>query len=257
MSTTFAVSESRARSDEQIAKEAALKAQATAEKAQDETEAALILAEQRREEAQDQAEVARAINNFLNNGLLTQASPYRSGPDVTVREIIDVSVEQLDAGALGEQPLARANARSSLGSVYSHLGLYKKSIHQYELALRLFEQERGDRHGDTLSTLNNLAITYNDIGRLDEAEQMFSRLIDLHRSITDELNQSVLSAMNNLALVYLKQGRLDEAEVLHRETLEGREKALGDEHFDTILSKMNLAYTLTERGRYRMSRFEK
>ena len=95
VSTTFAVSESKARKDEQIAKEAAIKAQATAETAQDETEAALILAEQRREEAEDQTEVALAINNFLNNGLLTQASPYRSGPDVTVREIIDVSVEQL------------------------------------------------------------------------------------------------------------------------------------------------------------------
>ena len=76
---------------------------------------------------------------------------------------------------------------------------------------------------------------------------MFSRLIDLHRSITDELHQGVLTAMNNLALVYYKQGRLEEAEILHRETLEGREKALGDEHFETILSKMNLAYTLTER----------
>jgi hypothetical protein len=51
------------------------------------------------------------------------------------------------------------------------------------------------------------------------------------------------------------QGRYEEAEQMNRRALEGREKALGKEHLDTLTSVNNLALVLQDtRGSTRRQR---
>jgi hypothetical protein len=53
-----------------------------------------------------------------------------------------------------------------------------------------------------------------------------------------------LESMDNVALALSYHGNHDEAEGMHRRTLEGREKALGKEHLDTLSSMNNMASVL-------------
>jgi hypothetical protein len=57
-------------------------------------------------------------------------------------------------------------------------------------------------------------------------------------------------SMNNLAAVLNSQGKHEEAEAMHRQTLAQREKVLGSEHPDTLMSIYCLAYLLTRQHRY-------
>lgn len=56
--------------------------------------------------------------------------------------------------------------------------------------------------------------------------------------------------MSNLALVLQSQGKYEAAEAMNRRALEGYEKALGNEHPDTLTNVYYLAFLLHRWGRY-------
>jgi len=56
--------------------------------------------------------------------------------------------------------------------------------------------------------------------------------------------------VSNLASVLQQQGKYEAAEEMNRRALEGREKALGKQHPDTLSSVSILAGVLQYRGKY-------
>jgi hypothetical protein len=56
--------------------------------------------------------------------------------------------------------------------------------------------------------------------------------------------------MNNLAIVLEEQGKVKEAEQMHRRTLLLKEKVLGKEHPNTLMSMSNLAVALNGQGNH-------
>jgi hypothetical protein len=68
---------------------------------------------------------ARAVNDFLQNDLLAQASAYqqsrpntRPDPDLKIRTALDCAAERIE-GNFGEQPLVEASIRETIGSSIS------------------------------------------------------------------------------------------------------------------------------------------
>ena len=57
----------------------------------------------------------------------------------------------------------------------------------------------------------DLATLYRKQGRLDEAEPLIVRTLDLSRRTLGEEDPQTLNAMGNLAALYVAQGRLQEA----------------------------------------------
>ncbi|WP_162850974.1 protein kinase domain-containing protein [Panacagrimonas perspica] len=73
-------------------------------------------------EARDEAARANAVTQFLSEDLLTGANPVVAGRrDVTVRELLDGAVRQLDARFDG-QPRTRASLQRVIGSAYAAMG---------------------------------------------------------------------------------------------------------------------------------------
>jgi len=56
--------------------------------------------------------------------------------------------------------------------------------------------------------------------------------------------------MDNLALVLRKQGKYEASEEMYQRALELREKVLGPEHPDVLISMNNLAGVLRHQGKY-------
>jgi len=134
--------------------------------------------------------------------------------------------------------------------------------HPAAAALELEDEERlykeavegrrrllGPVHPDTLTSLNNLAMLYQEQGRYDEAERLHIEVLEGFRAALGPEHPDTLTSLNNLAMVYQAQGRLGEAEQVHKEVLERRRGVLGLAHPDTLASLHNLAAVYNVQGR--------
>jgi tetratricopeptide (TPR) repeat protein len=118
-----------------------------------------------------------------------------------------------------------------------------------EEVLRLRRDKLGADHSDTLDALHNLASSYRQAGRLEEALVMFEEVLRLRREKLGADHPDTLTAMHNLASSYSDTGRLEEALGMGEEVLRLRREKLGADHPDTLSAMRNFAYTLNALGR--------
>ena len=114
------------------------------------------------------------------------------------------------------------------------------------------DQERvlGPDHPDTLAARNNLAVAYQDAGRLDEAISLNEQTLAARERVLDPDHPSTLSSRDNLAIAYQDAGRTGEAISLHEQALAARERVLGPDHPDTLAARNNLAVAYQDAGRF-------
>jgi pentatricopeptide repeat protein len=111
------------------------------------------------------------------------------------------------------------------------------------------ERIRGLRHFNTVSARSNLAHSYHEAGRFDEAVSLYEQVLADRESELGSRDPQVLTARNNLATSYAGAGRVAEAIALHELTLAEREISLGPHHIDTAVSRSNLALAYQDSGR--------
>jgi len=101
-----------------------------------------------------------------------------------------------------------------------------------------------------ISTLQgNLARFLYRQRKLDEAESLYGKALELKRRILGNTHPDTLSNINNLGLLLKHQGKLDEAEPLVREALEGLRRTHGDNDRNTLASLANLASLIQAQGK--------
>lgn len=66
--------------------------------------------------------------------------------------------------------------------------------------LELRKLTLGDEHPDTLTSMNNLAVTYYDLGRLREAQNLMSNVVDIMKR-TSPGHPDTLARSRNLAAI--------------------------------------------------------
>jgi folate-binding Fe-S cluster repair protein YgfZ len=115
----------------------------------------------------------------------------------------------------------------------------------------MYESVHGQEHQNTLSSMNNLALTFWDQGRWKEAEELQVQVLETRKRILGVEHPDTLTSMNNLASTFWDQGRWKEAEELEVQVLETRKRILGAEHPNTLNSMNNLASTFRAQGRWK------
>ena len=88
-----------------------------------------------------------------------------------------------------------------------------------EQALEKQRRILGEEHPDTLTSMNNLATTYDDQGRLMDAARLHEQVLEKRRRILGEEHLNTLMSMYSLAYTYREQGNLTEALRLAEEAL--------------------------------------
>jgi tetratricopeptide (TPR) repeat protein len=109
----------------------------------------------------------------------------------------------------------------------------------------------GEEHPDTLTSMANLASTYQNQGRWKEAEELDMQVMDTRKRVLGEEHPDTLTSMANLASTYRNQGRWKEAEELEVQVMDTRKRVLGEEHPYTLTSMANLASTYRNQGRWK------
>ena len=203
-----------------------------------------------------EAASAKAVNDFLQNDLLAQASASnQSGPnakpdpDIKVRTALDRAAARIE-GKFAKQPEVEAAIRDTIGKTYSDLAEYAESQKQLQRALDLERQALGPENPKTLSTLNALGRTVWFQGKYPEAETLVGRAVELQRRVLGPEHPDTLYSMNILGNVYRVQGKDVQAEALYTQTLQSRRRVLGPEHPDTLISMNNLANVYWSQGKY-------
>jgi hypothetical protein len=112
---------------------------------------------EQKKRADTEAATSAAVNGFLQNDLLAQASNAtqatpNSNPDpsLTVRAALDKAAARIQ-GKFESQPLVEASIRETIGNTYADLGLYAEAERQLQRALELRQRNLGSEDSATLS----------------------------------------------------------------------------------------------------------
>ena len=107
----------------------------------------------------------------------------------------------------------------------------------------------GPDHPDTLSSMQNLACAYDDLGRYGDALALFEETLALRKAKLGPDHPDTLRTMNDLARVYGLLGRYADALALGEETLALLKAKLGPDHPDTLITMWCVAASLVQLDR--------
>ena len=150
-----------------------------------------------------------------------------------------------------EGVLRQASLLRNSGCYALEKGAYADAERMEMQSVRVRMNVLGGGHPDTLTSMDDLAITYRNQGRWKEAEELEAMVMETRRKVLGSEHPDTLTSMSNLALTYQSQGRWKEAEELGAMVIETRRKVLGSEHPDTLTSMSNLALTYQSQGRWK------
>jgi hypothetical protein len=209
-----------------------------------------------KQRADDEAATAKAVNNFLQQDLLAQASAKQQArpdskpdPDLKVRTALERAAAGIE-GKFDKQPLVEASIRQTIGMTYRDLGLYPEAQRQLEKALSLRRRLLGEEHPDTLASMGDLAVLYRDQSKRTQAELLLAKVLNVQRRILGADRPETLETAHELAQVYDENGKARLAEPLLTETLKARRRALGEDNPDTLLTMGTLGSLYQEQGKY-------
>jgi hypothetical protein len=69
------------------------------------------------------------------------------------------------------------------------------------------QNKLGTDYPDTLTIMNNLALTYRDQGRWGETEKLYLQILEARTIKLVDDYPDILASMANLASIYYNQGR--------------------------------------------------
>ena len=108
--------------------------------------------------ANREAAIAQAVNDFLQNDLLGQASTSNQSkpdPNLKVRTALDRAAQRIE-GKFTQQPGVEASIRNTIAEAYMDLGVYPEAQTQFERALDIDRRVLGEKDPKTLRTMSRL-----------------------------------------------------------------------------------------------------
>jgi non-specific serine/threonine protein kinase/serine/threonine-protein kinase len=209
----------------------------------------LIRAREAERVATREAATAKAVSDFMVR-LFEVADPNEArSRTLTAQEMLARGVKDVDR-ALGEQPEVQARILTTLGNVYTNMGLYQEAEPLAVKGLETYRRLLGREHPDTLKAAHTLANLYWYQNRVQEAEALYSEVIASRLRVLGAEARDTLKAQFDLAGVYLLQQRYSEMERLSLQTLEAQRRLFGDDDADTLVTMHNLASLYYSEKRY-------
>ena len=194
--------------DLQKASAATAKALEETKQAKKQTEAALAEAKEERSEAE-------AVTSFIVNAFRSP-DPEQDARELKVIDLLSQAATELEKDFDGS---ARTKGKLllSLGKTYIRLGLPELAVPILEKVRAEFEAAIGPEHDDTVSCINDLALSYRLMGRLDEALPLAEMVLRLTKAKYGADHLETALCVSNLADAYRDAGRLPEAITLGEE----------------------------------------
>jgi eukaryotic-like serine/threonine-protein kinase len=242
-----------------------------------------------RDRANREARTAKYVSEFLVSVFEVSKPSDKAADSVTARDILEAASERMDR-EFGEEPEIKATLLTTMGDVYSSLGLYPKAASLNEHALALRRELWGPQHPDVAASLSAVAALSDDAPK---RERLLRQALDMQRRLQpvepDDLTLTLLRLANALdhgqgkgvealalfdealrtalsahgkphALVQqawtdvggarFRRGQYAEAEQAWRSALEISRAVYGPRHFETLGVEENIASAQMMVGQY-------
>jgi eukaryotic-like serine/threonine-protein kinase len=232
----------------QAAKARAAEEDALVQAATARTESAKAAAAEK--DARAQSAKVDAINTFLIEKLLGQASPMNN-PDatrVTLRSALDRAVADLSA-SFRDQPDIEAALEVAMGQTYHDLGDHTKSEALYRKAFEIRKNQPGAPGKERILAMCKLGHALYHLQRRADAEPLIVEAVELARTALGPDDPATLSAIGYLAELWQNTGRTDEAEALFRQLINDYTRVRGATHTATLAAINNLGTLLRSAGK--------
>ncbi len=175
--------------------------------------------------ASREAAVAQAVNDFLQNDVLFQASAFQQigqgvkpDPDIKVRTALERAAQNI-GGKFKDQPEVEASIRETIARTYGDLDLYPQEEQQLEQALALSQAALGAQNRKTLAIKVDLARAARDMGHLEECEKLATEAVEANRRALGAKDLQTLRAMALLGGTLEIEGKYPQAETVDSEVL--------------------------------------
>ena len=206
-----------------------------------------VLVKRQRDRADAEAAIAKAVNQFLQDDLLSQANPEaqdgadsKPDPDVKARTLLNRAAAQVGK-RFPQQPLVESAIRHTIGKAFYGLGLYPQAEQHFRRAYELSAAHRGGDDPETLDLL--MLVSEADINQDKNADAVAAAKSVFEgktRKLGPEDPQTVV-AMQNLGSLYFQNNQFAEAEPLLKKALEFQSRRLGYDNIDTLNTSDTLA----------------
>ena len=140
-------------------------------------------------------------------------------------------------------------ALTAVGRVLEERGGYSEAIQILEEAVRL-ETARSTASTDLASSLRHLGNVHFYAGHLDQAGELFARVLAMTRQVSGARHALVADDLINIGAVHFEQGRFTEAERYYREAQPITEGWYGQDHSRTASNLTMLGRALVAQKRY-------
>ena len=198
-------------------------------------------------------QTARAVNAFLEQDLLEQASSSRQGgkpdPDIRVRTLLDRAALSIP-GKFAHQPRVEASLRRTIGRTYVELGLFPEARTQLERAAQVLKGVTSPNDREQLAAASALASLDWSQGKFADAEKAFVGLAEAERRFLGPTDPDTLDTMDMLAATYNSGAKFPEAEKLLNEIVALRRKANLSGGSGGLTTLMNLGTLYRDQGKF-------
>ena len=228
-------------------RDVATKAEQRARDDRDRAKAAEQRAQQEARRAQTEAAIAAAVNEFLREDLLGQASARKQAsptakadPNLTVKAALDRAAERV-AGKFEKQPYVEVAIRRTIGWAYRDLGDLAAAQRQFELARERLAGIRLPTDPELLDLTTDVAMMYRLLGRYAESEALCRKVLTESRRTLGEEHPITMRVVGALANALVMLGKHDEAEKLLASVLAIQKRKLGESDSQTLVTMNTLA----------------
>jgi eukaryotic-like serine/threonine-protein kinase len=215
-----------------------------------------IVARRQRDRADAEAATAKAVNEFLQDDLLSQADPTKQGgsdsapdPDIKARTLLDRAAARVSK-RFADQPLVESEIQDTIAHAYQGLGLYAEAEQHLHRAYELSAAHQGPDAPRTLDLLMALSGALNTIGKYSDAAATAKTAFEAETRTLGPEDPKTVVAMQNLGALYLYTNQLAEAEPLLKNALEIQTRRNGYDNKDTLNTSDSLAQLYIEESRY-------
>jgi serine/threonine protein kinase/TolA-binding protein len=200
---------------------------------------------------------AEAINKFLTEDVLLQASPEKNAPEATremMKQILDRASQKLEGDS---EPELEATLRVALGETYRQLGHWQKAETHFRRAVALRRDTLGPQHLETLLAQKQLAcLLALDMNQFSAKNQELSfetwqglkGLLVSSKKDQTQLWKAALSTQAAYLWEMANRGQPEKAAQLKRENVTDYERVLGVNDHETITAWHDMGVMLEASG---------
>ncbi len=166
--------------------------------------------------------------------------PFHRGQPNEIQSRIELALDEYAKLSCDDRPLL-AHLYSDLGYAHGLLGNPKYALELAERGLAIRREQIGERHPDTVLSLNNLANCHNELGNSQRALEVVKAGLAIQLEMFGEHHPDTALFLNNVSMIYSSLGAPQRALELAEQGIAIQRKLFGELHPNTATSLNNIA----------------